>query len=93
MDTTGLPFGKPVSPPPAKPRRVKRKNVKRSTAAFAHNYGSLERVLWVKAQKCCWCEALGESLLLGSVVWHGAMDKSPLTLSPDPIQIICKVRP
>ncbi len=50
----------PVSPPPAKPRRVKRKNVRRSTAAFAHNYCSLERVLWVKAQKCCWCEALGE---------------------------------
>lgn len=37
--------------------------------------------------------ALGESLLLGSVVWHGAMDKSPITLSPDPIQIICKVKP
>ena len=37
--------------------------------------------------------ALGESLLLASVVWHGAMDKSPLTLSPDPIQIICKVKP
>ena len=59
MDTTGLPFGKPVSPPPAKPRRVKRKNVARSTAAFAENYGSLERVLWVKAQPCVCCEALG----------------------------------
>lgn len=59
MDTTGLPFGKPVSPPPAKPRRVKRKNVKRSTAAFAHNYGSLEKVLWIKAQPCVVCEALG----------------------------------
>ena len=50
----------PVSPPPAKPRRVKRKNVKRSTAAFAHNYGSLERVLWVKAQPCVVCEAEGQ---------------------------------
>ena len=51
----------PVSPPPAKPRRVKRKNVKRSTKAFAENYGSLERVLWVKAQPCVCCEALGET--------------------------------
>ena len=26
--------------------------------------------------------ALGESLLLGSVVWHGAMDASPKTIDP-----------
>ena len=29
----------------------------------------------------------------GVVAYHTAMDKSPLTLSLDPIQIICKVRP
>ena len=48
---------KPERPTPKKrPRRV---NIQRSTAAFAHNYGSLERVLWVKAQPCVCCEALG----------------------------------
>ena len=29
----------------------------------------------------------------GVVAYHTAMDKSPLTLSLDPIQIICKLRP
>ena len=33
--------------------------------------------------------ALGESLLLGSVVWHGAMDASPKTI--DPAIQLCRV--
>ena len=36
--------------------------------------------------------ALGESLLLGSVVWHGAMDKSPLTVD-GPTCVIKLVKP
>ncbi len=40
-------------------KRLNRKNVPRSTKAFADNYGSLERVLWVKAQPCVMCEVLG----------------------------------
>ena len=37
--------------------------------------------------------ALGESLLLASVVWHGAMDASPKTISPDGLTITCRSKP
>ena len=33
--------------------------------------------------------ALGESLLLASVVWHGAMDASPKTI--DPAIVSCRL--
>ena len=36
---------------------------------------------------------VGETALLGSVVWHGAMDASPKTISPDGLTITCRSKP
>ena len=62
MDTTGLPFGKPVSPPPAKPGKgVKRVNRKRKAKNFARAYGSELRVMYVQGLPCAACGHIGHS--------------------------------
>ena len=64
---TFRPCPKPVSPPPAKPRRVKRKNVKRSTKAWKAAFHSAERVQFVASMGC---EVARDGGCLGAVQNH-----------------------